>query len=243
MTILRWLLPISALAMLASACSASASNQPAAAAAPSPKPDQDAFNVTPAATTSAKPAAAVASPKPIQGGAEGKQWPNAPAMAIDQAKTYTATLKTEQGDIEIMLFPKEAPIAVNNFVFLARNGYYANVPIHRIVQGFVIQSGDPTGTGMGGPGYKIQDEPVKMNYSRGIVAMARTPAPNSAGSQFFICLQDIQLPKQYVIFGQVTKGMDAVDKIAQTPTKVGGGGEKSSPVTPVSIQDISIAES
>jgi cyclophilin family peptidyl-prolyl cis-trans isomerase len=166
-------------------------------------------------------------------------------MEIDQQKTYKATLKTANGDVVVELLPKEAPIAVNNFVFLARQGYYDNVPIHRIVAGFVIQSGDPTGTGMGGPGYKIQDERVTLNYERGAVAMARTPEPNSAGSQFFICLSDIsqQLEKKYAIFGKVTSGMDVVDKIAQTPVKRSASGEQSSPTSPVYIQTVSIEES
>jgi cyclophilin family peptidyl-prolyl cis-trans isomerase len=216
---LRWYLPLTAIAVLASACSSAGATPPTATSAASPAP-------------------------PVSGGATGKQWPAAPAIEIEQQKSYRATLKTTSGDVAIELLPKEAPIAVNNFVFLARQGYYDNVPIHRIVAGFVIQSGDPTGTGMGGPGYKIQDERVVLNYERGAVAMARTAEPNSAGSQFFICLSDIskQLEKKYMIFGRVASGMDVVDKIAQTPVKRGPGGEQSSPTTPVSIQSIAIEE-
>jgi peptidylprolyl isomerase len=189
---------------------------------------------------------ACAAAAPSSGGAEGgKRWSSPPAMSIDPAKRYTATLKTAQGDVVIELLPKEAPQAVNNFVFLARQGYYQNVPIHRIVKGFVIQSGDPTVTGSGGPGYTIPDETVTLEYERGVVAMARTPAPNSAGSQFFITLANLsrQLPKQYVIFGRVTSGMEAVDAIAQTPVQANQGGELSEPTTPVTIQNVEIGES
>lgn len=189
-------------------------------------------------------ATACSAAAPAAGGA-GKKWSSPPPMAIDPARRYTATLKTAQGDVVVELLPKEAPQAVNNFVFLARQGFYANVPIHRIVKGFVIQSGDPTGTGTGGPGYTIPDEQVTLDYDRGVVAMARTPAPDSAGSQFFITLASLsgRLPKQYVIFGRVTSGMDAVDAIAQTPVQPGPGGEPSQPTTPISIQNVEIAES
>jgi peptidylprolyl isomerase len=218
-----WLLPLSMTILLATACSSPGGSaaQPTRPAAPTPQG---------------------APTRPAAGGATGKQWPSPPPMTIDPNKQYSATLKTDKGEVVVALLPKEAPIAVNNFVFLARQGFYDNVPIHRIVQGFVIQSGDPTGTGTGGPGYTIPDEKVSLDYKRGAVAMARTPAPNSAGSQFFICLQDIQLPKQYVIFGQVTSGMDVVDQIAQTPVKAGPSGERSTPITPVMIQSVTVSE-
>jgi cyclophilin family peptidyl-prolyl cis-trans isomerase len=112
-----------------------------------------------------------------------KQWPKAPAMQLDTEKSYTAVLKTTKGEIEIELLAKEAPQTVNNFVFLAKEGYYDGVPFHRVIQTFMIQTGDPTGTGTGGPGYKFADElPPRHSYAKGMVAMANA-GPNTNGSQ------------------------------------------------------------
>jgi cyclophilin family peptidyl-prolyl cis-trans isomerase len=135
-------------------------------------------------------------------------------------------------------------VTVNNFVCLAEDGYYNNTPFHRIVSGFVIQGGDPTGTGSGGPGYQFNDEPVSKDYEKGILAMANA-GPNTNGSQFFIVLDDLRgrLPKNYTIFGRVTSGQDVVDAIARTPTAVGRSGEKSTPTEPVTLEDVSISES
>ncbi len=169
-----------------------------------------------------------------------QQWPQAPTMEIDPNKRYTANLDTSEGYIAIELFPQEAPQTVNNFVFLARQGFYDGVIFHRTINGFMIQTGDPTGTGTGGPGYKFADEPVKRKYTRGIVAMANA-GPNTNGSQFFIVHgQDVGLPPNYTIFGQVTDGMETVDKIATAPTK--RGGEGSSPVAPARIEHITVTE-
>ena len=130
----------------------------------------------------------------------------------------TVTLTTDKGDIVIDVFTTGAPKAANNFIDLARKGFYNGVIFHRIVPGFVIQGGDPTGTGRGGPGYQFEDEPFSGDYYRGTVAMANA-GPNTNGSQFFICLADLggNLPKNYTIFGQVTKGMDVVDAIVSAP--------------------------
>ncbi len=228
----RFILPLTAAAVLATACS-------------SPGPALTSSGGESAQSSTDVDRGRAAAPPTVAGGAIGKQWAAAPPMTIDPDKKYEATLKTAQGDIVISLLPKDAPIAVNSFVFLARQGYYENVPVHRIVKGFVIQSGDPTGTGTGGPGYTIKDEKVSLEYDRGTLAMARTPAPNSAGSQFFITLASLagRLPKDYVIFGRVTKGMDVVDKIAATEVKRGPGGEVSSPTSPIAIDNIVIVES
>lgn len=143
----------------------------------------------------------------------------------------TATIETPQGNIVIQLYGGSAPVATANFVQLARAGWYDGVVFQRIVPGFVIQGGDgeygrepnldPAHLGQGGPGYTIVDEPVVGNYVRGAVAMARTSQPNSAGSQFFICLADLtgRLDRAggYVIFGHVVNGMDVVDRIAALP--------------------------
>lgn len=168
-----------------------------------------------------------------------KMYTTQPAMTIDVTKKYTATLKTDLGDIVVDLDAKGTPITVNNFVFLAKENFYDGTIFHRTIKGFMIQGGDPTGTGMGGPGYKFADEPFTGEYTRGTLAMANSGA-NTNGSQFFIMHQDTSLPKNYVIFGHVTAGLDVVDKIAEAPTKPGGEG--SSPVTPVQIQSVTVKE-
>jgi cyclophilin family peptidyl-prolyl cis-trans isomerase len=140
-------------------------------------------------------------------------------MMIDVNKEYTAVIETNYGKISVRFFPKEAPLTVNNFVFLAREGYYNNVKIHRIVKGFVIQSGDATrGDGTGGPGYRFPDEPIVRGYKAGTLAMANS-GPNTNGSQFFICLEDLntRLAKSYTIFGEVTGGFDVVLAIGNLP--------------------------
>ena len=162
-----------------------------------------------------------------------------PEMTINPEKKYVATIKTDVGDISVELAAKETPITVNNFVFLAREKFYDGVIFHRTIPGFMIQGGDPTGTGMGGPGYKFADEPFSGKYVRGTVAMANS-GPNTNGSQFFIMHQDSALPPNYTIFGQAVAGLDVVDKIAEAATKPGGEG--SSPVTPVKIVTMTIEE-
>src|SRR5579864_5863573 len=138
-------------------------------------------------------------------------------MTLDEGKRYSATLQTSEGALTIDLLADQAPNTVNNFVFLAREGYYDGVPFHRIIKGFMVQTGDPTGTGSGGPGYRFADEPVRLRYTKGIVAMANA-GPNTNGSQFFIVHgDDVGLPPNYTIFGRVREGLDVLDKIANTP--------------------------
>ena len=170
------------------------------------------------------------------------QWNQPPAMTLDEGKDYGAVIKTSKGDIVVDLFESDAPNTVNNFVFLAQQGYYSNVPFHRIISGFMIQTGDPTGTGAGGPGYKFQDElPTDLNYTRGTLAMANA-GPNTNGSQFFITHADLTngLPKNYSIFGTVTEGIDVVDAIASVPVGPSRTGEMSNPQEPVSIESVEI---
>ncbi len=134
-------------------------------------------------------------------------------MQIETNRTYHAIIKTNKGDIHLQLDAAEAPMTVNNFVALARDGYYDGVTFHRVVPRFVIQGGDPMGTGSGGPGYKFNDEPVRRPYKAGTVAMANA-GPNTNGSQFFICLEDQpSLPPNYTIFGDTVSGMDVVRNI------------------------------
>jgi cyclophilin family peptidyl-prolyl cis-trans isomerase len=138
----------------------------------------------------------------------------------------------------VELNAKDAPMTVNNFVFLAREKFYDGVIFHRIIKGFMIQGGDPTGTGTGGPGYRFPDEPVKGNYELGSIAMANS-GPNTNGSQFFICegQQCVSLPKQYNLFGKTVEGFDVVQKIASVPT-----GAQDRPTQEVRINTIEITE-
>ncbi len=165
-------------------------------------------------------------------------------MLIDTNKNYTAIMVTSMGNITLELFAKEDPLTVNNFVFLARQGFYNGVKFHRVKKGFVIQGGDPTGTGFGGPGYTFADEPVTRDYIAGTLAMANSGA-NTNGSQFFITLGNLtgQLEKKYTIFGLVTSGFDVVLAIGNVPVEANPfTGELSWPVTDVYIISISIEE-
>ncbi|CAA9211186.1 MAG: Peptidyl-prolyl cis-trans isomerase [uncultured Acidimicrobiales bacterium] len=168
-----------------------------------------------------------------------KQWSSPPEMQIDTSKRYTAEMKTSMGTLVIALDAAGAPNTVNSFVFLAREGFYDGVTCHRVIQGFVIQGGDPTGTGTGGPGYKYADElPARGRYEIGSLAMANA-GPNTNGSQFFIISgpQGVQLPPSYSLFGKVVKGLDVVDQMEKVPT---GPGDK--PVTPLVIESVTITE-
>lgn len=173
-------------------------------------------------------------------------WDTPPAMEIDTAKSYEAEFTTSKGNFKIELFAKDAPKTVNNFVFLARQGFYNDVVFHRIIQTFMIQTGDPEGTGAGGPGYQFEDEKTNYAYEPGIVAMANA-GPNTNGSQFFICTGDdsrnLNQTPNYTIFGKVTKGMDVVGAIAATPVEANPHtGEPSSPTEKVQIKKIKITE-
>lgn len=165
------------------------------------------------------------------------QYPSAPALLIDLDKTYSATLETNHGEIDIEFDAVRSPLAVNNFVFLAREGYYDGVIFHRVIEDFMIQGGDPTGTGTGGPGYKFRDElEGEGNYSRGTVAMANA-GPSTNGSQFFICHQDVGLPHSYTIFGKVTSGLEVVDSIAGIETD-----RRDRPAEDVIINKVTVTE-
>ena len=156
-------------------------------------------------------------------------------------KSYLAILKTTEGDITIQLNETETPKTVENFVSLARKNFYDNTIFHRVINGFMIQGGDPKGDGTGGPGYKFDDEPFTGEYARGVVAMANA-GPNTNGSQFFIMHQNYPLPKNYVIFGHVASGMEAVDKIANAPVAANAFGEASKPINPVAVKSVEIIE-
>lgn len=145
----------------------------------------------------------------------GKQWSTPPAMGIDPKKTYTATLKTDKGDIIVQLHADKVPNTVNNFVFLARQGFYNDTIFHRVIADFMVQGGDPTGTGMGGPGYKFADEfHSELKHDKpGVLSMANA-GPNTNGSQFFIThVPTPWLNNKHSVFGQVTGGMDVLMSI------------------------------
>jgi cyclophilin family peptidyl-prolyl cis-trans isomerase len=145
-----------------------------------------------------------------------KSYSKPPDMVIDPKKKYTATFKLDKGDIVIELFADKAPKTVNNFVFLARDGFYDGVTFHRVIKDFMAQGGDPTGTGTGGPGYKFADEfhPDLRHNKPGILSMANA-GPNTNGSQFFITFGPTQhLDRRHSVFGQVIKGMEVVRSIS-----------------------------
>lgn len=181
--------------------------------------------------------------KTMQEPTGSKSYASAPKMQIDLTKKYTATLNTTKGAVMVELNANMVPQTVNNFVFLAREKFYDGVVFHRIIKGFMIQTGDPTGTGSGGPGYKFADEKFNGSYDAGIVAMANA-GPNTNGSQFFIMHKSNDLPKNYTIFGKVTDeaSLKVIDAIANTPVTGNQFGELSSPTEKVVISSITIAE-
>jgi cyclophilin family peptidyl-prolyl cis-trans isomerase len=162
-----------------------------------------------------------------------------PAMGIDPARSYTATIETSMGTIVADLYPSEAPKTVNNFVFLAREGFYDGLTFHRVIPEFVIQGGCPAGTGAGDPGYSFEDElDNSLGYREGSLAMANA-GPNTNGSQFFVVSgpRGAALPKKYSIFGRVREGMDVVTAIAAVPTDA-----RDMPREPVRMQRVSVTE-
>jgi cyclophilin family peptidyl-prolyl cis-trans isomerase len=175
---------------------------------------------------------------PFDGSApKQQQFSEYPEMGIDPTKRYTATMDTSMGTMVIALDPIKAPKTVNSFVFLALNHYFDGIIFHRIINGFVCQGGDPTGTGRGGPGYRFEDElPAPGQYQIGWCACA-TAGPNTNGSQFFIISgpDGCRLPPAYALFGQVVKGLEVVDAMQNVPT---GAGDR--PKTDVVINSVTI---
>ena len=171
-----------------------------------------------------------------------RQFDGPPPDCLVDGVTYEAVVTTNKGEFTIELDPGQAPAAANNFVFLARNRYFDDTPCHRIIPDFVVQCGDPTGTGTGGPGYTIVDEPpAPGQYQLGSIAMARTPQPDSAGSQFFIVIgpSGEALPPEYALFGQVVDGFES------TVTEMAAAGTPGQgvPSEPIQIESIRIVES
>ena len=171
-----------------------------------------------------------------------KVYSSMPEMIIDQNKSYTAVIQTSMGDLTVEFFTDTAPVTVNNFVSLSNDGYYDNIIFHRVISGFMIQGGDPSGTGHGEygkfPGYTFEDELNNQQpYEKGILAMANA-GPNTNGSQFFIMHVDYPLPYQYTIFGKVTDGLDVIDTIASVQTAEGD-----KPVEDVVILGVTVSSS
>jgi len=171
-----------------------------------------------------------------------KVYSSMPEMSIDQSKLYTAVIQTSMGDLTVEFFSNTAPVTVNNFISLSNDGYYDNIIFHRVISGFMIQGGDPSGTGHGEygkfPGYTFEDELNNQQpYEKGILAMANA-GPNTNGSQFFIMHVDYPLPYQYTIFGKVTDGFDVIDTIASVQTAEGDR-----PVEDVVILGVTVSSS
>lgn len=173
------------------------------------------------------------------------QFPGVPEMVIDTTKAYFAEIVTNRGTIVVQLYADVAPVTVNNFACLATNDYFDGVIFHRVMRDFMIQSGDPTGTGRGGPGYQFNDELPgdELNYIEGSLAMANS-GPNTNGSQFFISSSNNSgtLQKNYTIFGQVVEGQEVVQLISEIPVSMTQQGEQSVPAATITILDITIFE-
>ena len=219
------------------ACGSSGSSSSSSAAATSTGAQTASSSTTAAAPT--VPAGTCIHTAPATA-ATPKTYAAAPALTINPAKTYTATLATSCGTIVMNLLPKQAPATVNNFVFLADRGFYNGLTFHRVIPGFVIQGGDPKGDGTGGPGYQFKDELPKTAYTLGDAAMANA-GPNTNGSQFFIVQgsQAMSLPRQYSRFGHVTAGQNVVNLIANVPADATTG----KPNQPVWIYSVTIKTS
>jgi len=160
------------------------------------------------------------------------KWDSPPKMALDKKKNYTATIKTEKGDMVFELFAKDAPVTVNSFIFLARQGYYDGCTFHRVIPGFVAQGGDPTGTGAGGPGYKFDNEITSHKHITGAISMANA-GPNTNGSQFFICYANLpSLDGSYNVFGQIKSGNEVLKAITpRDPSSSRSPGDKINTIT------------
>jgi len=202
----------------------------------------EATSAEPDAETGGDVQAGEADCPPIDGAeSQTRQFDAPPPSCLDPEASYEAIVTTNKGEFTIAVDPESAPVAANNFVYLARNQYFDDTVCHRIIPNFVVQCGDPTATGTGGPGYTIVDEPpAPGQYEIGSIAMAKTAAPDSAGSQFFIVTgsDGAALPPEYALFGQVIDGLDTtVEEMAAAGTPDG------TPSEPVEIQSIRIVQS
>jgi cyclophilin family peptidyl-prolyl cis-trans isomerase len=227
-------LALLAAALFAGACTgggSSGSSQPPASVAPA--------SVAPSsvAPASAAPESVAPSSSPAGSGTASGTCPTSQPAPLGAGQKQLVTIQTAKGTIAITIEADLGPMAAGNFVALASCGFYNGLVFHRLVPGFVIQGGDPTGTGTGGPGYQFADDPVTVPYARGVVAMANS-GPNTNGSQFFIVLADASLSPNYSIFGRVTSGMEAVDAIAALPNS---GAPENAALNPVSMDKVTVS--
>jgi peptidyl-prolyl cis-trans isomerase B (cyclophilin B) len=239
-----------ALALAAAGCGSSAGKKPGKTASPTATTATTSSTATTHAATPPPvgrgPTTCVRVPKPRP---KPAQHLPRPTLTLSPSHAWTAVLQTSCGNIAIALDVKQAPRTAASFAYLARRGFYDGLTFHRIVPGFVIQGGDPAGTGQGGPGYSVVEAPPpSTRYVRGTVAMAKTEIedPGTSGSQFFIVTgADAQLPADYAVLGKVSGGLDAVDRIATLPTDQGNPdpGMREAPIRPVVIRRVTISES
>jgi cyclophilin family peptidyl-prolyl cis-trans isomerase len=213
---------IAALALAVGLAACNASGGGATQPAPQSQPPQSAAPAESAAPESASPAE---SSRPQAGNC-----PTAPPDPLPAGETREVTIETDLGNIVIQVEADLGPLAAGNFVALAECGFYDGVIFHRIMPDFVIQGGDPTGTGSGGPGYEFPNDPVSVPYERGVLAMANA-GRDTNGSQFFIVLEEAGLPPDYSVFGRVTSGMEVADEISAGPSTGGQAGQALEPVT------------
>jgi len=240
----RSILAVVALALATGACGAADGASPTTTVAPAATP------ATTATNAASRPPADLGGFR-TQPTACGASAPPAPSslsfdapgdMGLDPAIPVTATVTTSCGDVVLELDPALAPATVNSFVFLAEQGYFDGTVAHRVAPGFVVQAGDPTATGMGGPGYVVPDElpPAGTLYEQGTIAMANA-GPGTTGSQFFIMLSDAALPTNYSVFGKVVAGTDTLARIAAVPLGSNPRGEVSVPLETVYLERVTVA--
>jgi cyclophilin family peptidyl-prolyl cis-trans isomerase len=224
-------LALIAAALFAGACTGGGSSQPPASVVPA--------SVAPASVVPASiaPASGAPSNSPAGSGTAAGTCPTSQPAPLPAGQKRLVTIQTAKGSIAITIEADLGPMAAGNFVALASCGFYNGLVFHRLVPGFVIQGGDPTGTGSGGPGYQFADDPVTVPYVRGVMAMANS-GPNTNGSQFFIVLADASLAPSYSVFGRVTSGMEAVDAIAALPNS---GAPDNAALNPVSMDKVIVS--
>jgi cyclophilin family peptidyl-prolyl cis-trans isomerase len=213
-----------AMAVAVAACSSSGGGASTPSAQSQPPETAAPGTSAPAASAPAESASAQSA------GAQGEDCPTAAPDPLPAGETREVTIETDLGNIVMDVESDLGPLAAGNFVALAECGFYDGVVFHRIMPGFVIQGGDPTGTGSGGPGYEFPNDPVSVAYDRGVVAMANA-GRDTNGSQFFIVLDEAGLPPDYSVFGRVTSGMEVADEIAAGPSTGGQAGQALEPVT------------
>lgn len=195
--------------------------------------------VTPEATSEATAAATPEGTPPAEPTAAAKRYDGPPEMVIDTNKSYFAVIRTQRGPVRIELFAQDAPLTVNNFVFLARDGFYDGLTFHRVIADFLAQAGDPTGTGNQGPGYDLPDEKSGLHFDAGTVGMARRPGQSSQnGSQFFIAyVEDSRLDADFTAFGRVVEGMDVLKALTPRNPDVDEGPPPAEIILRIEIQE------